>query len=296
MSEPADRSCMNCGSPLLGRYCSQCGQDNRDRIGPLRELLADVLDELFSLDGRLFRTTKHLVTRPGALTTAYLGGQRVPYLRPFRLFVVSGILILLVTSLGRTLTDSRGVPMLKPAVNVFISGDEIQRMYAEADSARARGTLTGSVEAVFIDGAAKAGENPDRVNRIFQERLSILAAMLLPAFAGLLQLLFGGRFYTEHVIHALHLHAFLFLLASAYLTVTYVIRTIDATQTAEVLIPLAALTTVGTLLWYGFRSLRRVYGQPFQTTLWKGGLLLVMNGLVFAAGLVVYLFGTLILA
>ncbi|HHP7238296.1 DUF3667 domain-containing protein [Longibacter sp.] len=296
MSEPADQSCMNCGSPLRGPYCSRCGQENGERIGPLHELLADVLDELFSVDGRLFRTIKHLLTRPGALTAAYLGGRRAPYLRPFRLFVVSGILVLLVTSLGRTLTDSRGVPMLKPAVNVVISGDEIQRMRAEADSVRARGTLAASVEAVFIDGAAKAGENPERVNRVFQERLSILAAMLLPAFAGLLHLLFGGRFYAAHVIHALHLHAFLFILASAYLSVTYVIRAIDATQTAKVLIPLAALTTVGTLLWYGFRSLRRVYDQPFRTTLWKGGLLLAINGIVFAAGLVVYLFGTLILA
>ncbi|PEN13194.1 hypothetical protein CRI94_11165 [Longibacter salinarum] len=253
-------------------------------------------DELFSFDTRLVRTVRMLVSRPGGLTVAYLGGRRAPYIRPFRLFVVSGLLLLLVTSLGRSLTDTRGVPMLKPVVNVDVSDDEIQKMRAEADSIRAAGTVVTSVKAAFVEGTARAAEDPERINRIFQERLSILAAMLLPAFAGLLQLLFRRRFYAEHVIHALHLHSFLFLATSTYLSVAYFIRLVDATQTASVLLPIAVVALVGTLLVYGFRSLRRVYAEPFRTTAWKGGLLLLLNGIVFLAALLIYLFGTLLMA
>lgn len=290
-----ESTCTNCGAPRSGPYCAQCGQKNRNRIGPLRHLLAEVADELFSVDTRLVRTLKRLFFYPGALTTDYVQGRRVAYLRPFRLFVLSGVLLLLMTGLGRSLTDSRGTPMIKPMVQLPSKEAEIAEMRARATDVRSDDSFSALVHATLVDATANAAENPERINRIVQERLSVLAAVLLPAFAFLLYLLFPGRFYAEHVVHALHLHAFTFAVLSIYLAATYAVRMIDATVTSSYVIPFSALACLSSILVYGLLSFRRVYQVPFKTALWKGSLLLILNTIVFVGSFVVYVMGSLLL-
>jgi len=289
-----ESTCTNCGASHTGPYCAQCGQKNRSRIGPLRHLLAEVADELFSVDTRLARSLKRLFFHPGALTADYVKGRRAAYLRPFRLFVLSGVLLLFMTGLGRSLTDSRGMPMMGSIVQFPSKEAEIAEMRARAADVRSDDSFSALVQATLVDAAANAAENPERINRIVQERLSVLAALLLPAFAFLLYLLFPGRFYAEHVVHALHLHAFTFAVLSIYLAATYIVRMIDATVTSSYAAPFA-LVCLSSVLVYGLLSFRRVYQVPFKTALWKGSLLLILNTIVFTGSFAVYVMGSLFL-
>ena len=82
---PTGAVCANCGAPLYGEYCYQCGQ-------PVKGLIRHA----FRHDGRRARhAAEHrfahgphlpaLYFKPGFLTQEYLAGRRVRYVTPFRL-------------------------------------------------------------------------------------------------------------------------------------------------------------------------------------------------------------------
>ena len=82
----AARACANCGAPMHGPYCYACGQPEKGMIRQLASVMSDVLDTIFNIDSRLFRTIFPLYFRPGYLTAEYFAGRRVRYVTPFRLF------------------------------------------------------------------------------------------------------------------------------------------------------------------------------------------------------------------
>lgn len=97
MSEPGDsQSCLNCGAPLSGQYCGQCGQRSASRFISLWGLLSDAFGDLFELDSRLWRTVVPLLVRPGLLTKEYLQGRRARYMPPFRMYLVLSLVFFVV--------------------------------------------------------------------------------------------------------------------------------------------------------------------------------------------------------
>jgi len=95
----ADRfACPNCGSSLGGAYCSTCGQKAQSLREPVRRFVVEALDEFIGLDGRFWRTMGLLLFRPGRLTNEYLGGRRVRYLRPLRIYISTTILFFFLIS------------------------------------------------------------------------------------------------------------------------------------------------------------------------------------------------------
>ena len=88
-------NCQNCENELKprDRFCPNCGQKNHKVNLKLKDLFADVVDEVFSFDNRVFRTLKSIVTKPGEITIAYLEGKRMVYIPPVRLYLVMSILL-----------------------------------------------------------------------------------------------------------------------------------------------------------------------------------------------------------
>ena len=93
---PDHQDCLNCGTPLRGQYCGNCGQRARNRLISLWELLQDAFGDLFELDSRLWRTTIPLLIRPGQLTRDYLEGRRARYMPPFRMYLVLSVIFFVV--------------------------------------------------------------------------------------------------------------------------------------------------------------------------------------------------------
>ena len=97
MSEPGDsHSCLNCGAPLAGQYCGQCGQRATSRFISLWGLISDAFGDLFEMDSRLWRTVVPLLIRPGLLTKEYLQGRRARYMPPFRMYLVLSLVFFVV--------------------------------------------------------------------------------------------------------------------------------------------------------------------------------------------------------
>ncbi|MDQ2824219.1 MAG: DUF3667 domain-containing protein [Verrucomicrobiota bacterium] len=84
--------CENCGAELTGRWCSQCGQPAIDYRRSFRHVIVDVLDSFLNWDSKFFATIGLLITRPWRLTNEFLGGRRVRYLHPVRLYLLASIL------------------------------------------------------------------------------------------------------------------------------------------------------------------------------------------------------------
>ncbi len=89
--------CQNCGEAVMGAYCHACGQRHQSHIHPIRGLIAEVFSSVLNIDGRLVKTAKMLV-KPGRLTVAYLSGQRIRYISPFRLYLICSLLYFAVSA------------------------------------------------------------------------------------------------------------------------------------------------------------------------------------------------------
>ena len=93
---PEHENCLNCGTPLRGQYCGQCGQRASSRLISLWELTRDAFGDLFELDSRLWRTLLPLLRHPGQLTRDYLEGRRARYMPPFRMYLVLSVVFFVV--------------------------------------------------------------------------------------------------------------------------------------------------------------------------------------------------------
>lgn len=101
----APASCENCGTPLLGHYCYECGQSVHSPTRHFVHAVEEVLESFWHLDGRVFRTLRDLMV-PGRIAGNYLAGQRARYLPPIRLFVILSVLTFFVGKLTVHIDES----------------------------------------------------------------------------------------------------------------------------------------------------------------------------------------------
>jgi len=103
----ATKPCANCGAPMHGPYCYACGQPEKGMIRQLASVMHDVLDTVFNIDSRVFRSLGPLYFRPGYLTLEYFAGRRVRYVTPFRLFFFLCIVAFFAIQVALNLGDEK---------------------------------------------------------------------------------------------------------------------------------------------------------------------------------------------
>ncbi|MBU8976937.1 DUF3667 domain-containing protein [Lysobacter sp. MMG2] len=113
----APTHCENCGAPLQGHYCHDCGQSIVNPIRHAAHAVEEVFEAFWHLDGRIFRTLRDLIS-PGRVAINYLSGQRAKYVAPLRLFVVLSVLTFFVAQMViRVETQDATVPLLDAGVS-----------------------------------------------------------------------------------------------------------------------------------------------------------------------------------
>jgi hypothetical protein len=90
--------CANCGASLADRYCGRCGQDSHVSLS-LGHFLHELVEGLFHVDSKFWRTLRTLLTRPGLLTEQYLDGKRSSYSPPFRSYLVISLVYFVLASI-----------------------------------------------------------------------------------------------------------------------------------------------------------------------------------------------------
>ena len=268
---PAPGNCLNCGQAFTAprpKFCPACGQESNVKPPTLGEFVQQFGGAYFSTEGALWRTLKLLLFKPGELTRLYLAGRRKHYVLPLRLYLTISVLTLLLMRLVASLSfesaeELRGKSATRPpgAVTLHI-GPDADKTTNNLVIKLGGGSAGLKAGVFFCEGL------PDWICRRIQRRVDIDpktivrevqqasdrfignvgAAMflLLPSFALWLKLVYWNRRlrFTEHLVFALHVHAFWFLaLALAISNVSWLV--------------VVACTAVP---WHTMVAMRRVYG------------------------------------
>lgn len=93
-------SCRNCQTemPEHSLYCPKCSQKNTDGRIPILSFVQDILENIFSLDSKLFKTSLGLFI-PGKLTNEFFQGKHKSFATPSRLFLASALLFFAILSI-----------------------------------------------------------------------------------------------------------------------------------------------------------------------------------------------------
>ncbi len=251
--------CLNCEEALHGPYCSVCGQRATTLDVSLGEFVREALDNLLSVDSRLWRTLITLLRRPGELTVEYWQGRRERFLPPLRLYLVVSFVSFLVFGL----TENRR--MINAGADdggiVRVQGDLAEAGLAEdVDWEEIKAGMPAFGQWLVDRVVRPAVEQPERATELFFRRLPWAVFLLVPFFAVLLRIFYRKqhRFLVPHLIFSLHLHTVgFFSLALGELG-----DRVFGTDTVSSLASLAILVAL-------YLSLRRAYGQGRLKTLLK---------------------------
>ena len=88
--------CENCGAPLTGEFCGQCGQHAIDYRRSILRVLLDAADSFFNWDTKFLQTMNLLLSRPWKLTNDFNAGRRARYVHPLRLYLIASIAFFLL--------------------------------------------------------------------------------------------------------------------------------------------------------------------------------------------------------
>ena len=93
-----EANCLNCGTPLTGPYCSNCGQHAHVHR-TLSSFGHDFMHGVLHFEGKIWRTLPLLAWKPGELTRRYIDGQRASFVSPIALFLFCVFLMFAVVGL-----------------------------------------------------------------------------------------------------------------------------------------------------------------------------------------------------
>lgn len=258
------RPCTNCGRALslpLTPFCPHCGQETHVRAPRLMEFLQQFGGAYLSTEGALWRTLALLFFKPGELTRRYLAGQRKHFVLPLRLYLTISLVVLLalrvVASFGM---DEAVVVDLHEARSA--SGEfEVNLLRLSEDVAAGikngvffcRGLPRWICHRLERRSATNEAELRTLLAGIGERSLShagLAMFLLLPSFALWLKIVYWNRrlHYTEHLVFALHVHAFWFaMLALLLLNLSWL--------SAAAMLAVPVYTVI---------ALRRVYGGAWR--------------------------------
>ena len=310
----AASDCPNCGAAVSGNFCHQCGQETVLHPPSTREFLHEFIGHYVALEGKLWKTMKLLLLKPGQLSLEYMQGRRVRYIQPLRVYLTfSLIFFALFKFMGEDhhIGDVKleGIPVIqvdpgdkKPAAPehapASVSKEAAQPKAGEAakpdedegDDPHAKtATLQkddeddksgfGSLIESFASSASD--DNGAKAKKAFYSYAPYAVFAMMPLFALFLKILYlgSGKRYGEHLLFALHTNAFAFLML-----------------TLIILQKPLRIPYVGTLLglWLIFylpTAMRRVYGGSRKLTAlrWCTLMFLHLLALVCAIGVAVWL-------
>ena len=240
----AASDCPNCGAAVSGNFCHQCGQETVLHPPSTREFLHEFIGHYVALEGKLWKTMKLLLLKPGQLSLEYMQGRRVRYIQPLRVYLTfSLIFFALFKFMGEDhhIGDVKleGVPVIqvdpedkqhaasvpapkagaaKPEASASAKPDENEGDDPQAKTA----TLQKDDEddqsgfESFIESIVSSARDDDgaKAKKAFYSYAPYAVFAMMPLFALFLKILYlgSGKRYGEHLLFALHTNAFAFLM------------------------------------------------------------------------------------
>ena len=269
MPEAATWSCPTCRRDIATAFCPSCGETAVDRRDlTLRGLARQAFETFVAVDGKLMRSFRMLLRRPGALSLAYVRGQRVAFTGPFRVFLFANMLFFAAQSL----TDASVV------------GTSLQSHLHEQDWSGIAQRLVARRLVELRTTLELYAPAFDRA--VVLNAKSLIILMVLP-FTGALALTFlpARRPFVAHAVFALHFYAFLMLVLCALLFAEGASAWLGGVGTSDLDKPLFALLLAGSTVYLYLAT-----GVAYEARGWAHGAKAVLLTLVVGAMISVYRF------
>lgn len=123
---PINENCLNCGTKLLDVFCHHCGQKDLPRRQTLGELFSNFISSFWSYEGKFFRTTKFLITKPGFLALEYNAGRRESYYHPARMYVFISFVFFLLFSITDPNNEDKKVELTDEDKKELLNEGEVE--------------------------------------------------------------------------------------------------------------------------------------------------------------------------
>ena len=278
--------CPNCGHHIdhpLPNYCGHCGQETQLKPPTVTEFVQQFGGSIIATEGALWRTLNLLLLHPGQLTREYFNGRRRHYILPLRLFITISVITLVLIRVVAVL-QTPSIDEIEANINVPQSASESAAVLEIAggkiliDNGRfeCTGLPSGLCQRLKEHFTLEPKALAKLTREVPEHALSYAGSamfLLLPLFACLLKIAYFRRelLWTEHLIFALHLHAFCFII---------------------LIFQLGGFPAVIAIPVYSFIAARKVYGGSRLRTLWR----MVGVGAVYAILLALALLTMLLVA
>ena len=286
---PPGTPCANCATPLQGAWCHACGQYCEDYHRSVGHLVAEALEGLIHLDGRLWRTLPDLMLHPGRLTSAFIEGHRAPQIPPLRLFLVVLLAVFVIggaTGKSSLVNVNQGPKIGATGKTTTMIGPESYEQLTPEERAKVQASLskvTVNIGNQRNDAASnwlqerlrRTLADPERFQLVLEQWSERFAILMLPVSALLLSLLFAFKrrfFFFDHTIFSLHSLAAMGVL----ITLALLLSTVLDDWAALILLPAPI---------HLFAHMRGVYRTTILGTLIR--MFLLFMGSSVAAGLLI---------
>jgi hypothetical protein len=240
-------TCPTCQHEVGSAFCPSCGEKSlQPKDLSVRSLLAQAVATFTSVDGKVIRTFRALLFKPGSLTFAFLIGKRKAFVAALPLFLLANVLFFATQSISPIKIFSSSLEShLQLQDWKEFAQDLVQRKLAS-------------------DGEAQAAYAARFDRAVALNAKSLVILMTLPLLA-VLPVLFrrARRPYVFHAVFALHIYAFNLVLLSALLLSTAALSALGSADFARSAFADHALFAIYLLgnVAYLFPATRVAYGS-----------------------------------
>jgi hypothetical protein len=256
--------CPTCREDRATHFCGVCGEK---RIGhhdlTVAGLVGHAFESLTNVDGRVFRSVRDLVFRPGTLTAAYMRGQRRPYFAPFQLFLVTNVLFFVLQS-------ALGFQVLSNDLGSHIGTWKRSRQYYSAIA-----------RPIAERRLAATGRTIEQYTDVFNHAVQVNAKGLVVVMVPLMGLVVLASFprarypITTGIVLALHFLAFFLLLETLLMPLVGVPAgmLLSALSAGWLWDPLTSAVLIAICAAWIYKASRVVYGASAKSAALKAAVI-----------------------
>jgi hypothetical protein len=300
--------CGNCAATLMGPYCSNCGQHAHESARSISALFHDAWHVVTHVDGRFWQTLYILLFKPGKLTKEYFAERRARYLPPVRLYLVLSVLFF---GFGLATPEKSNVPptaALRDATSPHAAPNEAAPGGAaetgKASAKKKSGNLIFDMpncndiqsSATWLQDALRQScvrnkeDHGESVKRAFIASIPKMMFVFVPMMALIMLILYWRprRYYVEHLVFFLHIHAAVFLLLLLQALLAWIALWLAWSTFAGWVAVIIGFYSA----WYIYRAMRVYYGQGRLLTFTK----LCVVGLAYLMGFALTMAATALLS
>jgi len=305
----SSKDCLNCGTEVAGRFCQQCGQENVEVKESFFQLLRHFVEDLTHFDGKLWKTVKLLLFKPGSLTKLYIEGKRASYIHPIRMYIFVSAVFFLFMFTGEAPVKPEGAGSKANTSKDFASGlqegleleldnDTVNYKTIAAYNA-AQQKLPSSKKDNWLDAVIKkkgielnekyGGDNLKIGKALIEKFENYFSRMLyisLPIFAFFIWVLYRrnkNHFFVDHIIFSIHIYCAFYII----LFITQIVSIVNDFFSDQ-LSGIIAFVVPLTLVFYLYKSLKNHFNQSRKKTLLKCLILILLTMFLMATLMVIF--------